>query len=111
MVGAVAWLLAGCGSVEVEDPVVSDGLDCPNGTRVGWSLDRGEPVAGFGSPEAAVRADVGTGGAHLIVGEERGRGDTTAVEVIVARGGRAEMRVEVWRTDRGWLADHVEACG
>jgi hypothetical protein len=104
-------LLAGCGLTAVAEPAVADGLECADDTRVGWAIDRGEPVAGYDSPEAAVRGDVSTGGGDLIVGKERDRGDVVEVEVIVERDGRAQMRVTAWKIDRGWLADNVEACG
>lgn len=108
---AVAGLLAGCGPAQVEESEASDGLDCTSDTRVGWAIDRGGPAAGLDSPEAAVHADVDTDGGRLLVGERRDNGDVVAVDVIVERDGRADMRVEVWSTDSGWLADNVEACG
>lgn len=111
LVGVSAmWLLPGCGAAPAAEPVRSDGLECSNGTRVGWAIDRAAPVAGYDSPAAAVRADVATGGGRLIVGEERDRGGTFEVEVLVERDGHMQMRVEVWKTESGWLADNVEAC-
>lgn len=103
--------LAGCALVAEVDPVSSDGLDCEDGGRVGWALDyAAESVPVSSTPADAVRDVVDVEGAELVVGEERDRADVVSVDVVVARDGRAVMRVEVRQAEDGWVADNVQAC-